>query len=238
MQHVVVPTASVTALTDAFGVLNAMAFGVPRIALVYGQAGYGKTTGVSWLSIRQNGVFLTASPVWTPNSMLSSIAREVGREVGRDNQKLMDEIVQALNITRRPLFLDDIDHIFECNQPRKLFETLRYLHDSANIPLFLVGMDRIGHKISRWEQLSSRVAQEVRFQPLNLEDAEKIAVKCCEVSLAGDLVAELHNKSGGSCRRMIVGLARIEAYAKGQGLKEISLPQWKAANRPLFLEKK
>src|SRR5690606_1453816 len=83
------------------------------------------------------------------------------------------------------------------------------------------------------KQLTGRVAQHVRFEALDLDDAALIARELCEVTVKPDLLARIHAETRGSVRLLVVALARIEQHAKANGLASVGAADW-GAKRQLF----
>lgn len=234
MLYKTVPVSNVTRLTQAFGRLQKMPQGAPRIGLVHGRSGAGKTTGITWLAVGQNGVFVTASPQWTSSTMLKAIVRELGLDMVGSNQDLLDRIVGSLQSSRRPIFIDEADFLMSS---AKLLETLRWIHDMANVPLLMVGMEKIARKVSAREQLARRVAEEIQFDPMEMTDARQVADTLVGLRIEDDLLTSLHDAAKGGIGRLCVGLGAIEHYGMSRGYSSIDLPTWKTSNRRFFLEK-
>jgi DNA transposition AAA+ family ATPase len=237
MRHITVPISNVTRLEESFAFVRDNPFNLPRMMLVYGFAGAGKTTATSWLAIQVGAMFLRTSPVWTPSSMLAAIVKELNLFCEKGNEARMEAIVENLIITQRPIFLDDCDQLFNCNQPAKLFEMLRYIHDQANVPMVMVGMDKFSGRIGRWEQLARRVSEHVEFLPLAEEDVAQIINYCLEVSVEPQLQKLIHHESKGSCGRVLVALSQVEAFAKRRNLGTVTLMQWESSGRTFFADK-
>jgi len=234
VKHKVVFVQNVTRLLEAYEYLRDANFKLPKVGLVHGFAGAGKSTAISYLSHAQGGCYVRATAAWTPRTMLKAILRNLGRDdINGNNQEQLDEINRLLQIAQKPLFIDEADYLFD---RRGLLDLLRDIHDVAGVPLLLVGMERISRKVTSRELVASRVSQEVKFTPLTLEDACKVAEGICEVEVAEELVADLHEKAGGSIRRITVGLAQVEAWFLPRG-EVATLAPWKAANKPYFLER-
>lgn len=235
MKNLVVETKNVGRLIAAHAALKNSGYQLPKIGLVHGLAGAGKTTAIAHLSQTEGGCFVRATAVWTPKAMLQAILRELGREdIGGNNQTKLDEVIKLLAIANLPLFVDEADYLF--SRPSTL-DILRDIHDQAGVPLFLIGMERISRKVNSRELVASRVAQEVKFAPLDLEDARLVADSLSEVRLADDLLADLHKRANGSIRRITVGLSVVEAFGRQMNLNPIPLEAWQAAGRQYFLER-
>lgn len=232
-------TNNLATLESAYERLSESAIGVPKFGLVKGVAGFGKTTGLIWLSTRCNGIYVTASPLWTPREMLKTILDDIGIPVVGSNQQMAHSIVNHLAMNNRPLFIDDIDFIFDCtNNPQKIIETFRYIHDQAGVPVLLVGMDQIDRKIARREQLSSRIKEIIEFDKMNEADARQVADRLMpEIHCTDDLLHDLLTKAHGGIRRFTIGLDQIKRVAGYRSLTRMDLAEWQRAEMPYFLER-
>ncbi len=238
MRPIVSETENVCLLADAYRALWETPEGVEQVALVYGQSGLGKTTATNWLSLNNNGIFLRATPLWTPNVMLQRMTVEVGKEPRNRNQDMLDALQESLTLHRRPIFIDEADMLFQTNNPGRLLETLRSVYDVARCPVVLVGMELIKAKIARWPQLNRRITQVVEFSPLSLTDARQLTLDCCEVEVADDLLHDLHRQAGGSAGYLVNGLSRIEFHGKKLGGRPVTLADWKAVGQAYFLDRR
>ncbi|WP_019500863.1 AAA family ATPase [Pseudanabaena sp. PCC 6802] len=204
---------------------------IPRMGLVHGFTGAGKSTAVSWLLNQHRGIYVRANAVWTPSAMLSKILIELGGEPRHSVAKNLDAVVARMASTGKSLFVDEADYLFG---NLKLVETLRDIHDLADLPVVLIGMQGCDRRLEQRQQLDRRVTQRICFQAIDLEDAQLLADAVCEVEVAEDLVAAFLAEAKGSIAQCKIALSRIEKYAKGKGIDRIELKQW--GDRP-FLAK-
>lgn len=231
MKHLVAPVKNVERLFTAYQALGERDPGVPAIGLVHGFTGAGKTTAVTQLVVKTQGVFVRANAVWTPQAMLSAIISELGATPMAKNAAMIAYITERLAMSGRPLFVDEADYLLH---NVKMLEALRDLHDVAGVPVVLIGMDGIEKKIVHREQFARRIQQWVEFRPLDGVDTRVLADAICEVKVADDLLDRLHLQAKGSVGLMTVGLSRIEQYAKSQALEEIDFKRW-GAKREFFM---
>lgn len=223
MRSKIVPISNVARLAEAGEALLSRSNGMPGMGLVSGETGFGKSTAVAWLATRQHGVYVRALATSTPSSMCESICRELGIGRRATNVATIESIVEKLAETNRPLFIDEADYIVE---QKKLVETLRDIHDLSSVPVILIGMANIKRAVSSRQQLSGRIAQWVEFQPSTLDDTRTLATQLAEVDIADDLVQRLHESTRGSVRLTVVGLNRIEQFARSRGLSKLGLMEW------------
>jgi len=227
MRHKIVPVTNVAMLSEAHDALINRSMGMPGMGLIWGPTGFGKTIATTWLVNQCHGVYVRALATSTPLSLLGAIGRELDLEPRGSCANQVEQIVQKLAETGRPLFIDEADYIIDS---KRMTETLRDIHDLAIVPVVLVGMAEIRRKITQRQQLSGRIAQWVEFGAASAEDARLIADTLCEVTVADDLLANLHAASGGSIRLMVVGLQRIEQHARARGLADICAADWRGGD--------
>jgi len=221
---------NVAALQAAFETLSSRDAGIPGMGLVHGFTGAGKTTSISWLVNRTNGVYVRAYSTWTPNAMLGSIMHELGATALHRSAAMLRYIVKELEQSNRPLFVDEVNY-FAANG--EMLDTLRDIHDTSNVPVILIGHEGTERRLVHRAQLARRISEWVEFRPLDKEDARILANTVAEVDIADDLLADLHAQSKGSTGLMTVGLARIEQMAKANGWKTVDADQWQG--RAFFL---
>ena len=230
MRNQVAHVKNIQMLATAADALSTRAPGTPGIGLIWGASGYGKSIATGWLYNQINGVFLRAWPLWTPLSMLSALMVELSlKPLGR-TAPMLDSIVRALSAEQRTVFIDEADYL--ADKP-VLLETLRSLHDVSSAPLILIGMRDFQRRVMGRDQLAGRISQWVEFQPADVADARLLTDECCEVKVTDDLVENLHKKTGGSMRGMVVGLSRIEQFARRKNLNKVNATEWN--DRPFVL---
>lgn len=223
MKTKIVPVSNVARLSAASEALLNRTPGMPGMGLIHGDTGLGKTTAVTWLITRNNGVYVRALSTTTPRSLLRTIARELDLDARPSNVETVEIIVQKLAETGRPLFVDEADYLVT---QTRLVETLRDIHDLATVPVVLIGMAGIQRKIKSRQQLTGRMAQWVEFQPATLEDVRMLAQQLMEVVIEDSLLHALHEAARGSMRLLVVGLARVETLARAKGMDAIGLADW------------
>jgi len=230
MKSKITLTKNVARLVEAGEALIRRPAGMPGMGLVHGETGYGKTTAITWHGNRCNAVYVRAMATWTPAAMLGSILSELGRNARGSCAQMMDEIIEALAMSGRPLYVDEADYLVDS---KRMSESLRDIHDMATVPVVLVGMGGIDQRLAHRKQLTGRVMQDTRFEPLDIEDTAKIAEDLVEgLDVGPDLLAHLHQEAKGSTRLIVVGLARIEQNARNRGMDAIALSDW--GKRALF----
>jgi DNA transposition AAA+ family ATPase len=208
--------------------------GVEGLCVVYGATGAGKTTAITWVMNRlelpdnADPIYVEASPAWSLNSMLADICRACGVDPKGRASDIAAVITQEMGSKQRPLFVDEVDHMFLPGQQTtlRMIEQLRSLYDRSSIPVIMIGMDKIDHKLKMREQLARRVFQWVEFKDLDQEDIRITADTICEIPVADDFLAHLVGQTQGRMGRIILGLAQAERRAKANRWDEINMDRW------------
>ncbi|MFI3301454.1 MAG: ATP-binding protein, partial [Candidatus Gastranaerophilales bacterium] len=99
---------------------------MPRMGLVYGEAGLGKSQTALWLSAKYDCLYLRATKLMTGRWFLEELIKEmdeIPRYLTSDNFNL---IVKKLKENPQMLIIDEIDYLLNNT---KTIETLRDIHD-------------------------------------------------------------------------------------------------------------
>lgn len=224
MKSKIVPVKNIQRLSQAAEMLTNRAIGVPGIGIVDGETGAGKTTANAWLVNQVDGIYIRAKALWGagrsgPGGMLRAILHELDIEPRGNSDRMLEDLVQALSSAKRPLFIDEADHLV---RKEAIVETVRDIHDLSRQPVILIGYTGLDRKLAQYRQFTRRILQHVRFQPADFEDAQLMARSLCEVTIADDLLQRIHEKAQGSIGELTVGLANVEAYARNRNLAKIS----------------
>ena len=231
MKHEVVPTSNVIKAVTMMEDLRSASAGEEKMGLIHGDPGLGKTTAVTHLTQRTNGVFLRARVSWTVRSMLQSIQRELGQEPGHFSDPMVEEVVQSLALDPRPLIIDEADYLL---RQIDMLDALRDIYDTAQVPVVLVMMKEAPRKIrskSRLSRFKRRITQWVEFEPISLEDVERTAETMAEVEVQGGLLERIHEDTAGNMGKVVIALARVEEFAKTNDLTKVGLSEY--GERPL-----
>jgi DNA transposition AAA+ family ATPase len=230
MRYKIVEVKNVVALFSAYEALAESDGSIPRMGLVYGVTGAGKTSAITLLANRVDAIMVKASPTWTQRTILSMVMKELSADPMRSNADMEQYIIERMQADNRPLFIDEVDAFTDpavrSDRSYAILETLRSIHDISKMPVMLIGMSGIERRLACRHQLMRRFSQWVEFQKAELSDARQIAAACCEVAVQEDLLAKLLASVQGNVGWLIVGLARIERKAKVNSLDTIGLREW------------
>ncbi|MEX0271182.1 AAA family ATPase [Leptolyngbyaceae cyanobacterium UHCC 1019] len=222
-------TKNYSKLNDAYSKLSDKREQDDSFCLVYGAPGLGKTLCSCNVLIRANGIFLRAMPGWTQKAVVRKLLNELGQDFRGTNAEGLEEVIRLVGENQRPIFVDEADFLF--NDSRCL-ETLRAVHDSAGVPVILVGMTTlpgaqgIDRRIKRYPQISSRITQWCEFLPADWQDIRAIAQTCCDVEVEDDLLEKLLLQSRGNFRLIRRAMVKIGRKAKLLRTQSISSAQY------------
>ncbi len=178
MRHKLVKVKNIISLSSAFQESKDSALAVPRMGLLYGFTGIGKTTATAWLVNKENGIYVRATSVWSPSAMLQEILLELSIDPPSLPAKMLTAVKEQMKLRRRPLFIDEADYLLY--NPKMLQiardihsllakelceidiheDLLVKLHELSNgsIRLITVGLSRVEAftKAQRWQCISAQ----------------------------------------------------------------------------------
>lgn len=228
MRQKTVPIKSWVELETAFAAVQALPRGYPRMILVHGEPGLGKTTGVDRIHLKHGGVYMVASSTWSPRVLLEQLASRLGIPVTRRMRvsDILEAILDDIDAKRVPIIvIDEFDRVAHKNN---IVELIREIYDIAEVPIALVGMGTIEKTLSDIPQFPQRIGERVHCRPIDLEDAGNIARGLCEVAMTDDLIREIWKRCGGIIRRILTELAHAEQVALRDGLDSVGVEQMRA----------
>lgn len=238
MKHKTVKTKDVRKFLNAIQDLLNRAMGTEGMGLLWGPPGTGKTTTMVFMVNLFNGIYVRALGCSTVTSILGDLCRELGGERKLRRSDMVEYIVDKLTkddqgepLPPRPIFIDEADY---CFRQFEIVDSLRDIYDLSGCPVILIGMEEIAKKIKEQGRFARRITQWIEFNGLDLEDTAQVARECCEVELSPDLIEYLHRETKGNIGRCIIGLTKIEQYARANRLDKISAEQW--GERPLYFD--
>ncbi len=225
------PVKNVIQFENAFAALISRPTGTPGMGLVHGFTGAGKTTTVSRRIVASGSVYVRAMSLWSPTRMCQTICRELGIQPNSQPADMVDRIVVRMQDTGKALFIDEADYLLS---KKPLIECIRDFHDCSSVPIILIGMAGIEIKVQKYAQLDRRLAQKVKFNPLDCDDVRTVVKNCCEAELADDLIDHLQAELKGSMGLLMVNLPTIERVAQGLD-RPCTVGDWHSTGKTLYL---
>jgi DNA transposition AAA+ family ATPase len=183
-----------------------------EIAVLYGEAGCGKTTLLKEYARRnQDVIFIEADLGFTTKILFRKLHREVGLDGLGCIHDMFEDVVTKLKNSGRLIIIDEAEHL-----PYRALELLRRVYDKANVGILLSGMPRLisnlRGKKGEYAQLYSRVGLATKLESLRHQDTEAI-VKSFLPSSNG-IWKEFHEYSRGNTRILCKMLQRSKRLSQ------------------------
>ena len=183
--------------------------------LVYGPPGTGKTENIDYWAVQNEAIHLRANEGWTPRQFMKELATKAGIDASGSGQALFERLLAYMVGTGTPLVIDEVNFCLADNAA--VMEKIRDFSDRTETLVVYAGDERVIPKIGRHAQIASRFAAVVEFKMATLADVRQLCDELAEVTIADDLVAEMHHKSGGRVRSVIDAIAVAERVGKKTG---------------------
>ena len=191
---------------------------IPKMGLVYGEPGLGKSQTALWLACKYDGIYIRASNLMTSRWLVEEIVREMDelpRYLTSDN---FNVVISKLIQKPRIIFVDEIDYLMN---NYKSIETLRDIHDKTDCPIVFVGMGLAHRKLERYKHLYDRFSEIVKFETFGVNDIAQIINQLAEIQFTPDSIEYIHNKYN-RFRQIVQLISKLETFAKENSLTEIT----------------
>ena len=192
---------------------------IPKIGLVYGEPGLGKSQTALWLSCKYDGIYLRASNLMTGRWLLEEIVKEldeIPRFLTSDNFNI---VVKKLKQKSQIIFIDEIDYLMN---NYKTIETLRDIHDETDCPIIFIGMGLAHKKLERYKHLYDRFSEILKFETFGVNDLSQIIGQLSEIKFTPDAIEYIHAKYN-RFRQIVQLVNQVEIIAKENNIQEITL---------------
>lgn len=204
--------------------LSSRTAGLPGMAVLYGPAGYGKTTAALAIANENRAYFVQMRSAWGRKALLEKILLEMGAKPHGTIPQMLDQVCEQLATSGRMLMIDEFDY---CGRTDGLIELVRDIYEGSQATLLLLGEEMLPQKLKKWERFHSRILSWIPAQPVSINDAAELApIYCPGVHVASDLLAHLVKLSGGSVRRVSVNLAAVFEAAAVEGWDAVTRATW------------
>mgnify|MGYP000670176775 FL=1 len=192
---------------------------IPKMGLIYGEPGLGKSQTALWLAYKYNVTYLRATNLMTGRWLLEELVKEldeIPRYLTSDNFNL---VVKKLKQNQQIIFIDEIDYLMN---NYKSIEPLRDIHDETDCPIVFVGMGLAHRKLERYKHLYDRFSEIVKFETFGVNDIGQIIGQLSEVTFTPDSIEYIHKKYN-RFRQIVQLINQMEIFAKDNNLTEINL---------------
>lgn len=203
---------------------------IPKLALVYGDHGLGKSQTIQWWADKNDSVYVRATQGMTSRWLLSEIAEELGEEPYWHTQETFELIENYLRQNPKIIIVDEIDYLIE----KHTVETLRDLHDRTACPIVLVGMGAADKKLARYPHLVDRLYKTLKFEQFNAEDITEILQQITDLEFTPDAINYLTTRTN-QFRQLVKLINKIEKLSETNKIDEI-FPFAAACIKPPLLE--
>ena len=191
---------------------------IPKMGLVYGEPGLGKSQTALWLACKYDGIYIRASNLMTSRWLIEEIVREMDelpRYLTSDN---FNVVISKLSQKPKIIFVDEIDYLMN---NYKSVETLRDIHDKTNCPIVFIGMGLAHRKLERYKHLYDRFSEIIKFETFGVNDIGQIINQLSETQFTPDSIEYIHTKYN-RFRQIVQLIHQMENFAKDNNLAEIT----------------
>ena len=190
---------------------------IPKMGLVYGEPGLGKSQTAMWLACKYDGIYLRASNLMTGRWLLEEMVKELDEIPRFYTADIFRQCVNTLKSSPQIIIVDEIDYLLK---DFRTIETLRDLHDETGVPIILVGMQLAKHKLKKHTHLFDRISEIYNFTEFEYSDIKQITEEISEVEITKDAVHLIHNKAK-SFRQIVNTIDAFEKVAQANSLTQI-----------------
>ena len=179
---------------------------IPKLALVYGDHGLGKTKAIIWWATRNDAIYVRANNEMTQNGLLQAIVDELGERplyLMQENFKL---ILKHLKRDPKIIIVDEADYLFSS---KNVIEILRDIQDSTGCPVVLSGMGVMDKKIARFKHFEDRIFKKLKFEQFNSSDIKEIINELTELNFTEVAIEYLATRTN-QFRQLVKLINRIE----------------------------
>ena len=191
---------------------------IPKMGLVYGEPGLGKSQTALWLACKYDGIYLRASNLMTGRWLLEEMVKEldeIPRFLSSDNYNV---VVKKLKQNPQIIFIDEIDYLMN---NYKSIETLRDIHDETGCPIIFIGMGLAHRKLERYTHLYDIFSEVLKFETFGVNDLSQIFNQLSEITFTPDAIEYIFSKYN-RFRQIVRLINQMENFAKENNLTEIT----------------
>ena len=192
---------------------------IPKMGLVYGEPGLGKSQTALWLACKYDGIYLRASNLMTGRWLLEEMTKEldeIPRFLTSDNFNI---VVKKLKKNPQIIFIDEIDYLMN---NYKSIETLRDIHDETGSPIIFIGMGLAHRKLERYKHLYDRFSENLKFETFGVDDIGLIINQLSEITFTQETIEYILSKYN-RFRQIVQMINQMEIFSKDNNLTEINM---------------
>lgn len=217
MKNLFVKTKNVKGFINLMNNLLNIHSDTPKMGLIYGDPGLGKTHTAVWWTTRNNEVYVRAQNKMTSKWLLEKIISELGEIPKRKMSDMFEQCINHLRLNPHIIVVDEIDYLVNSN---RAIETLRDIHDMTSVPVVLIGMQQAKKKLCTYKHLYDRISEKLEFQTFNQDDVDIIVDELAEVKMT-DKAKEIIFEKINRFRQLTKAITTLENLAQTNGLLKI-----------------
>lgn len=190
---------------------------IPKLALVYGDHGLGKTKAIIWWATRNDAIYVRANNEISQNGLLQAIVDELGERPMYLMQENFKLILKHLKQDPKIIIVDEADYLFNS---KNVIEILRDIQDSTGCPVVLSGMGAMDKKIARFKHFEDRIFKKLKFEQFNSSDIKEIINELTELNFTEDAIEYFGTRTN-QFRQLVKLINRIEKLSETNKFDEI-----------------
>ena len=183
---------------------------IPKLALVYGDHGIGKTKTLLWWATKNDAIYIRANNDITQNGLLKIIMEELEIKPYWNMQDNFNSILKQLRVDPKIIIVDEVDYLIGY---KNAIEILRDIQDNTGSPIVLSGMGLVDKKISRLKHFEDRLFKKLRFEHYNEEDLRDILNQITDLEFSDGAITYLATRTN-QFRKIVQTLEQLEKQAK------------------------
>ena len=219
MKRKFVITQNVKRFVDLMDTLKNAPANLPKMALVYGDFGLGKSQTIMWWVTNNDAIYVRCNHKMSARWLLTEIVEELDEVPAYLTSLLFKQIEDKLRERPKVLVVDEIDFLLNNSSA---IEIVRDLHDKIGIPVVLVGMSIVEAKLKRHKHIYDRLLGVLKFETFNKEDVAKIVTEISEVEFEPDAMEVICSKFN-QFRQIVKLINKVEIVAAMNNLDAITL---------------
>lgn len=191
---------------------------IPKMALVYGDHGLGKTHSIIWWATRNNAVYVRANNEMTQCALLKEISSELGHRPYYLMQDNLDTIIKHLKREPQIIIIDEVDYLIG---NKNVIEVLRDIQDNTGSPIVLVGMGAVDKKIARFKHFEDRLYKKLKFEHFSADEIAEILEELTDLKFSEDAITYLATRTD-QFRQLVKLINKLEKFSETNGINEFT----------------
>ncbi|MCP4113191.1 MAG: ATP-binding protein [Desulfobacteraceae bacterium] len=192
-----------------------------RLAMIYGQAGRGKSRTAHWYNASHNTVYIYAMTVWhnSPLEFLRALCTEIGHEPLPGRAAAAQNIFMEYLRKEKPaaVFIDEIEKL-----SKRFLDIVREMSGKTGVPFVLIGERELVAAMKINRRVWSRTSEHMEFEGIQLSDAYVYAAEATGLEISTEIATELHKSSEGDFRLLKRSVKNAVKIANAKGKKQIT----------------